>query len=724
MFLNYVYNIRMKKLSLLSLAFAPCFLLAQDNYFSHTVSKGETLYQISRKYNVRIGEINQLNPSINTDLIYPHQIIRIPNQAVTLVTSKEQDADYTYYTVEAGETKFGLQRKYGVSIADLEKDNPQIVSMLRAGERIKIRKPKSMPVESVVSTDRQKEESTHQVVAGETLYAISRKYYITLNQLLEANKGKLGEFLQIGQILIIPKEAEMPSVSSETKNMHIVERGETKYGLSKKFNTTIAELEQLNPHIVRMLMAGDQIILPAHNTDVATTSVHSEPVQVEKKQEVVNERQKPSVASSDKYSDYIIQPKETLYSLSKKAQLSQEELVELNPILNNGVQAGMLIQMPDFIAQEVELAQQSTTVQEKERQTEKSVAINPEKSAAQFADLSKAIQTNQTKKVMFLLPFTSVDFQTYQDTNVAKENKDFMQFYSGALTALDSIKKLGVDIELEFVSSTIDINSIKRQFSIHNPDVIIGAYHLNQIIADNSVPFIYPFSEDFEVDAPSFYRAIPTAQLKTKKLLEYIHSKNGNLIVVSDIEKATDKELIAQVSPEAKFVHLIDKTNPDVDNLKSLLDKNKKNFILLNTSRTALFLNLTNVLLNETSDYDLQLAIVQEAPKDIAPIRLRLLKTLYVALTDQKEDNTSFHKNYLKENKKQVTPDILRGFDVTYDVLLRMTQTEGFEQTLEKYKTKQIELEFDYTKDNKGNYNNTAVRILYYDTDSDTKKTN
>ncbi len=129
-------------------------------------------------------------------------------------------------------------------------------------------------------------------------------------------------------------------------------------------------------------------------------------------------------------------------------------------------------------------------------------------------------------------------------------------------------------------------------------------------------------------------------------------------------------------------------------------------------------------MLNETSDYDLQLAIVQEAPKDIAPIRLRLLKTLYVALTDQKEDNTSFHKNYLKENKKQVTPDILRGFDVTYDVLLRMTQTEGFEQTLEKYKTKQIELEFDYIKDSKGNFNNTAVRILHYDTDSDTKKTN
>lgn len=238
----------MKKLSLLSLAFAPCFLLAQGNYFSHTVSKGETLYQISRKYNIRIGEINQLNPNLNMDLIYPDQIILIPSQTTVPLISQEQDADYTYYTVEAGETKFGLQRKYGVSILDLEKDNPQIISMLRAGERIRIRKSKNITFESDANTNRQKDESKHEVVAGETLYAISRKYAITLNQLVEVNKGKLGEFLQIGQILSIPIDTQVASasISSENKNIHIVERGETKYGLSKKFNTTITEIEQLD----------------------------------------------------------------------------------------------------------------------------------------------------------------------------------------------------------------------------------------------------------------------------------------------------------------------------------------------------------------------------------------------------------------------------------------------------------------------------------------------
>jgi LysM repeat protein len=721
MFLNYVYNIRMKKLSLLSLAFAPCFLLAQENYFSHTVSKGETLYQISRKYNVRIGEINQLNPNINTELIYPDQIIRIPNQTTTPLTSNEQDADYTYYTVEVGETKFGLQRKYGVSIADLEKDNPQIVNMLKAGERIRIRKSKNTVVESVASTSRQRNESSHQVVAGETLYAISRRYAITLNQLVEANQGKLGEFLQIGQILSIPEDAEVATISSDNKHTHIVERGETKYGLSKKFNTTIAELEQLNPHIQRMLRAGDQIIIPGQKNIAPESLANLEPVQIE---EVVEQTEDVTVISANNYSDYIIQPKETLYSLSRKAQLSQEELVALNPVLDTGVQAGMIIKMPDFVEQKTEETNQQHIEQIEEKQTEESVAVSSDQSMAQFADLSKTIQTGQSNKVMFLLPFTSADFQNYQNTGLAKESEDFMQFYSGALVAVDSIKKLGIGITAEFVNATIDINSIKRQFSIHKPDIIIGAYHLNQVIADNSAPFIYPFTDDFEVNSTSFYRAVPSIQTKAKKLLEYINSKNGNLIVISDIEKAADKELIAQVSPEAKFAHLTDKTSPDIDNLKALLDKNKKNFILLNTDRTSLFLNLTNILLNEATDYDLQLAVVQEVPKEIAPIRLRLLKTLYIATTDQNINNTTFHKKYLKETNKQSTQESIRGFDVTYDILLRMTQNEDFEQTIEKYKTKQIELEFDYTKDSKGNFNNTAVHILHYATDSDTKKTN
>lgn len=714
----------MKKLTLLSLAFVPCFLLAQENYISHTVSKGETLYQISRKYNVKIGEINQLNPTLNADLIYPEQIILIPRQTTPPLRSQEQDTEYTYHTVEAGETKFGLQRKFGLSIADLEKDNPQIVPMLRAGERIRIRKSKNTTIETVVSTADQKDESTHEVVAGETLYAISRKYYITLNQLIQANKTKLGEFLQIGQILVIPKDVDSRSVSFENKNTHIVERGETKYGLSKKFNTTIAELEQLNPHIVRMLRTGDQIILPVQNTDVAQVIVNQEPVQVESKPKVEKETHKTSVTTTATYSDYIIQPKETLYSLSKKAQLSQEELLELNPILHNAVQAGVLIQMPDSVVQEIEPTQQQTIAQEDD-QREKPVVVEAEKPAAQLADLSKTIQAGQTKKVMFLLPFTSVDFQSYQDSGIAKESESFMQFYSGALTALDSIKKLGVNIELEFVNSTIDINSIKRQFSIHKPDVIIGSYHQNQIIADNSVPFIYPFTADFQVDATSFYRAVPSDLTRAKILLDYIRSKNGNLIVISDIEKTADKEFIAQSTPDAKFAHLTDRTTPDTENLKSLLEKDKKNYILLNTDRTPLFLNLTTILLNEISEYDLQLAVIQEVPKDVAPIRLRLLKTLYVSLTDQNESNTTtFHKKYTKENKKQVTPEVLRGFDVTYDVLLRMTQTEGFEQTLEQYKTKQIQLEFDYTRDAEGKFSNTAAQLLHYDTDSNTKKTN
>src|SRR5690606_4849872 len=139
------------------------------------------------------------------------------------------------------------------------------------------------------------------------------------------------------------------------------------------------------------------------------------------------------------------------------------------------------------------------------------------------------------------------------------------------------------------------------------------------------------------------------------------------------------------------------------------------------------FLNATNMLLNQMADFDIQLVIIEDTPviknQEISLMRLRILKTLYTSLYEEQEDNnSSFYRQYFNLNKSLPTESAVRGFDVTFDVLLRLAQEKSFKDSIENQKTKHNRQKFDYQKLEEGKYQNRTVYILYYDTDSDIKK--
>lgn len=724
----------MKKIILFTLLLIHSFAIAQNEYFEHTVSKGETLYQLSRKYNVKIGQLYNLNPSIEGDLIRIDQILLIPKNPTSTPT-QTQDENFIYHIVESGETKYGLQRKYGLRIHQLESDNPHIIDMLQAGHRIRIRK--SLIKNNTYLTANQPEptgNNIHVVTKGETLTAIAKHHNVSLNELVTTNSANLGEFLQIGQQLVIP--GQQRSVEPPHDNLvHIVQSGETKYGLSKRYHTTIETLERLNPQTIPMLKAGHTIILPTSpshpivqnqetieilqeseessdnypeiSTDLTETNYIEQEKIIDKEVEVSVQIDDPATENPEnptsettnlKYINYEVQPKETLYGLARKAQMTQDQLINLNPSLQDGVFTGMVIKMPSDIEQPpVSFIDAEITV------------------------LTPSTIKRQDKKLLFALPF---EFSDYEKNRLNTSLDEFMEFYSGALIAIDSIKKLGVDIQLDLINTnTTEISNDYLQVS--EPDLIIGVPSKNNVKINEKIPFIYPF-DDLNVNSEILIRPIPPTEFRIKTILEFLDRKKANIIAISDLEKVYNKELISQNLPDTKFLQLIDRTTPDSDNFKSLLDKRKRNYIILDTDRTSLFLSTTNMLLQESTDYDIQLVIIEDSPiierQEVSLIRLRLLKTLYSTLYTQPENkNSSFHKSYFKENKVLPSNHASRGFDITLDVLLRSLQDKTFIESLESQTTQQNRHKFKYKKTGEGQYQNKNMYILYYDTDSDSK---
>ena len=197
------------------------------DYHIHTVEKGETLYRISKIYQMDIDDIIAIN---NMD---PYNMTIEIDQQIKVI--KPEIAVIEVPTDSAG----------------VSKENPEIIVETESKEETKENlETKSSTVKKIV----------HIVKQGETLYSISRMYEASVEDILSWNNLTLEDGLDIDQELIIEKDSKGESSSniesvtkdedklevSTTNNTHTVGPGDTLYSIARKYNITVQDLIRLN----------------------------------------------------------------------------------------------------------------------------------------------------------------------------------------------------------------------------------------------------------------------------------------------------------------------------------------------------------------------------------------------------------------------------------------------------------------------------------------------
>ena len=224
-------------------------------YILHEVTKGETLYSLSKKYNVRVDLIISANPAIKDFSIAEGQIVKVPvdNIAKTnapepqVVQQKEQPKNSTQndstirHEIQPGETLSAIASKYRVKMSEIaEWNNLQSFDNIRAGQIILIKQqPNIVITQEPVKKEpapRQEEQKVqvynpepvvekkpevnvrtekpvtnngniyHTVELGETLYSISKRYDVRVSDV--ANWNNLTNLeIRAGQQLVIKKDS-------------------------------------------------------------------------------------------------------------------------------------------------------------------------------------------------------------------------------------------------------------------------------------------------------------------------------------------------------------------------------------------------------------------------------------------------------------------------------------------------------------------------------------
>lgn len=234
---------------------------------THTVKQGETLYSISQRFDVSVAQLKQWNDLQSNQLAVGR----------VLVVQKALPENRLVHTVGANETLFSISKKYNVNIAELKSWNNLADHSLAVGQKLVIfpsggTEPTNQPV--VVDTETQ--QNTYYVVkSGDSLYKIARQHGMTVQALktlndLSSNTIRVGQHLTVRDSSRPPSVTESMELSPQGKFIAYRVSGESLDQLLTKFRMSEDEFRALNPD------AGPDVRKGQHVTILAPPSTHFE----------------------------------------------------------------------------------------------------------------------------------------------------------------------------------------------------------------------------------------------------------------------------------------------------------------------------------------------------------------------------------------------------------------------------------------------------------------
>ena len=616
-----------------------------------------------------------------------------------------QAQNYSTHKVKQGETIESIAKKYLVTPSDIYGLNPDAKKELRVHSVLVIPKYKVADPPKVTIVKELEGFKKHRTKKRETLYSLSQRYHVTVEDIKKYNKFLYANPLRKGDKLQIPlfKVTEVEEVNELIKAYTVLPK-EGKWRIAYKFGITVKELEALNPEMGEVLQEGAILNVPNIG--------HEEENEVD-----------------EKYGYYKVLPKEGFYRLKLKLGLERGALETLNPILKEGgLKVGMILKIPY-----VNLADGITG--------EYSNRVN----------LVDSITDFNTKHIVIMLPFRldRVDFNSVSDTKRSIEKDPYLKasldFHSGVLMALDSLKTLGVSLKVDVYDTKHELGQVKHIINkndFENVDAVIGPLTPNNFdeVASGLRKYNTPvisLGTNLKL-YENVFQSRPSNDLLKKKIVNFVRTDTlaSHIIIISDTKNETVSNDIKREFNYAKQIYSrkdkegVDKYFVSKEDIQNEL-KPGRNIVFLETQDTGFASNVTSILASliqkenkqerkEAIDIMLVTTNINSAFKDdeINNTHLSNLQFHFATMSRayNENDNNAFVKKYNQRYNTTPNNRAVKGFDLTMDVVLRLVSSEDLYLSVnESLLTEYVENKFAYKKKLFGGYYNNTVYLVKYD---------
>ena len=204
--------------------------------------------------------------------------------------------DSNYYTVKSGDSLWSISRKFGITVDELKNANNLSSNLLSIGQNL-----------IIPGKDLDAIGEEYVVKKGDTLYSIARKYNTSVDNLKSINNITT-DSLAIGQII------KLPSTSSTASDTYIVKKGDSLYSIARTYNTSVDKLKEINNLTSNALAIGQVLKLPSSNAS----------------EKVV----------------YTVKKGDSLYSIAREYGTTVDAIKKLNNITSNTLSIGQKLLLP------------------------------------------------------------------------------------------------------------------------------------------------------------------------------------------------------------------------------------------------------------------------------------------------------------------------------------------------------------------------------------------
>jgi len=642
-----------------------------QEFISHQVAKGETLYSIARKYKLEEKDIIKLNPDAK-ERVYEGLVLILPESATASkqTATLQEDVRFKTHKVRRKETLYSISKKYDVTQDAIKKYNKRLYSeTLRKGDKIRIPLNYVGVVEEKVTITNtgggiSQEEAPkdggaafvpYTVKAKETKYGIARLYGITIAE-LEAMNPEMKDGLKVGQTIKVPNmvvgKNDTAVINEEVYAFYEVKKGNTIYSLLKKFDISADKLVELNPAVGDGLKEGMILKVPKGVSGTISNTTADAGTTID----MAAKTTKGSLLDSLSY-----------YSTKKVALML--------PFGVNRTTTDSLSNAEDVI------------------KSDRALRISLDFYSGVLVALDHAKQQG-----------ISTDLQVY-DTEYVRGD--------GPATNARKVERL--------ISSN-DFSDV---------DVVIGpllASNFNRastLLARQRVPLISPITQRVDFRSNVFQSRPSEAQLR-EVMIDYLKPRvaGKNIIIIADKKNGKVKTKLQSLFPSAKVVTIREGDNGPYLGQYDVTDKIsefQENWIILETNDVPLISSVTTKLttLLTTRKVTLFTTYKGTAYDSDAIQHMDLMHLHFHYPSMNKEYTYSATKEFVDtyEDRYDITPskEAIRGYDIMYDTLLRLAFAENlYDAAKSGIETNYVENKFRYDQKSSGGFYNNAIYLIKY----------